>query len=128
MTISHLGSALAHFLKTVSNVLSNSASQSHASLDTIKDQLDASLKWVATEPYNEVLYARVLSVIDDELMVFWRMGKLKGADPEQAFFTRCDETTMTPADIAAHRVVCLIGVATVTPGEFILFDIVHTAI
>ena len=125
MTIGNLGNAFARFLRTVSKTIN--PSQGHEYLDMIKDQIDARLKWVATEPYSEALYAKVLSAVEDELTTFWRMGKLKGVEPENAFFARCDDTTMTQADIAAHRVVCLVGVATVTPGEFILFDIVQTA-
>jgi phage tail sheath protein FI len=46
-----------------------------------------------------------------------------GATPEQAFFVRCDRSTMTEADLANGRVVCEIGVALLKPAEFVIFRI-----
>jgi phage tail sheath protein FI len=122
-----LGNVFVRILKALGRTLHSVRPQGHEYLDLIKDQIDASLQWVATEPYSEALYSKVLSTVEVELTLFWRMGKLKGDAPEQAFFARCDDSTMTEEDIAAHRVVCLIGVAPVKPGQFILFDIVQTA-
>ena len=50
-------------------------------------------------------------------------GGLLGAKPEDAFFVRCDRTTMTQDDIDNGRLVCLIGVAPVRPAEFVIFRI-----
>ncbi len=46
-----------------------------------------------------------------------------GATPEEAYFVRCDQTTMTQDDINQGRLVCLIGVALVQPAEFVIFQI-----
>ena len=43
-------------------------------------------------------------------------------DPE-AFFVRCDRTTMTQNDIDNGRLICLIGVAPTKPAEFVIFRI-----
>jgi Bacteriophage tail sheath protein len=48
---------------------------------------------------------------------------LFGRKPADAFFVRCDETTMTPDDILNGRLICLIGVAIVRPAEFVIFRI-----
>jgi phage tail sheath protein FI len=48
---------------------------------------------------------------------------LQGARPEEAFFVRCDTTTMTQGDIANGRLVIVIGVAPVKPAEFVVFQI-----
>jgi hypothetical protein len=40
----------------------------------------------------------------------WKNGALLGSTPEQAFFIKCDETTMTASDIDNGRLICLIGV------------------
>lgn len=46
-----------------------------------------------------------------------------GAKPEEAYFVRCDRTTMTQNDIDNGRLICLIGVAAVRPAEFVIFRI-----
>jgi phage tail sheath protein FI len=48
---------------------------------------------------------------------------LAGATPEEAFFVKCDRTTMTQDDIDNGRLICLIGVAPVKPAEFVVFRI-----
>ena len=46
-----------------------------------------------------------------------------GITEEEAFFVRCDRTTMTQADIDSGRLICQIGVAPVKPAEFVIFRI-----
>ena len=59
----------------------------------------------------------------DFLMSQWRSGALAGAKPKEAFFVRCDRTTMTQSDLDQGRVVILIGVAIVKPAEFTIIRI-----
>ena len=53
----------------------------------------------------------------------WRNGALEGTKPEEAFFVKCDRTTMTQADIDNGRLICVIGVAPVKPAEFVIIRI-----
>ena len=46
-----------------------------------------------------------------------------GSKPEQAFFVKCDRTTMTQNDLDNGRLVCLVGVAPIKPAEFVIFRI-----
>ena len=48
---------------------------------------------------------------------------LQGQTKEQAFFVRCDRTTMTQADIDNGRLIMIIGIAPVKPAEFVIFRI-----
>jgi len=57
----------------------------------------------------------------------WREGALLGAKANDAFFVRCDRTTMTQADVDLGRVVCLVGCAIARPAEFIVFRIAVNA-
>jgi phage tail sheath protein FI len=43
-----------------------------------------------------------------------------GAQPEEAFFVRCDRTTMTQQEIDTGQLVCYIGLAPVKPAEFVI--------
>ena len=85
--------------------------------------IDVGTQWVVFEPNNERLWANVRRTIEDFLLVLWRDGMLLGEKPEQAFFVRCDRTTMTQNDLDNGRLICLIGVAPVKPAEFVIFRI-----
>ena len=91
------------------------------------EQLEASLtqstRWVAAEPNGEALWAKVCRAILDHLMIEWQKGVLLGDKPEQAFFVRCDRSTMTQADLDGGRLICLVGVAPVKPAEFVIFRV-----
>jgi phage tail sheath protein FI len=46
-----------------------------------------------------------------------------GTTPEEAFFVKCDKTTMMQDDIAIGLLIALIGVAPFKPAEFVIFRI-----
>jgi phage tail sheath protein FI len=41
-----------------------------------------------------------------------------GANTRGGFFVRCDQSTMTPEDIAAGHLICIVELASVKPAEF----------
>jgi len=61
--------------------------------------------------------------ISDFLYSEWRNGALLGVSTEEAYFVRCDRSTMTQNDLDNGRLVCLIGVAIIKPAEFVIFRI-----
>ena len=61
--------------------------------------------------------------ISDFLYNEWRNGALLGTTTDEAFFVRCDRSTMTQNDLDNGRLVCLIGVAIIKPAEFVIFRI-----
>ncbi|HEY1404927.1 MAG TPA: phage tail sheath C-terminal domain-containing protein, partial [Pyrinomonadaceae bacterium] len=75
------------------------------------------------EPNDEPLWARVRATIRNFLITVWRSGALEGTKPDEAFFVKCDRTTMTQADIDNGRLICVIGIAPVKPAEFVIFRI-----
>ena len=87
-------------------------------LDHLQRSIENGFAWVVFEPGGEALWRRVRARIDRFLHEQWRAGALVGTRPEQAWFVRCDATTMDADDIARGRVVCLAGVATMRAGEF----------
>lgn len=89
----------------------------------IRGRLEHDLSWAVFEPNGEPLWARARAESEDVLLGYWRDGDLAGAKPEEAFFVRCDRTTMTQADLGANRLVLLAGVAAVRPAEFELIRI-----
>jgi phage tail sheath protein FI len=89
----------------------------------LEHSLDEGTQWVVFEPNDDALWARVRSTVTDFLTTEWRSGKLQGATAEQAFFVRCDQTTMTQNDLDNGRLIMVIGVAPVKPAEFVIFNI-----
>jgi len=80
-------------------------------------------QWVVFELNDDRLWARVIDSIRLFLRTQWRLGALVGRTEEEAFFIKCDRTTMTPDDILNGRLVCEIGVAPVRSAEFVVFRI-----
>ncbi|MDO8449483.1 MAG: phage tail sheath family protein [Rhodoferax sp.] len=85
--------------------------------------IDRGTQWAVFEPNGSALWANVCATISDFLYNEWRSGALLGSKPEEAYFVRCDRTTMTQDDIDHGRLVCLIGVAMVKPAEFMIMRI-----
>jgi phage tail sheath protein FI len=94
----------------------------------LERSIEQGTQWVVFEPNDEALWATVRRTVEDFLYVEWTSGRLLGQKPEQAFFVRCDRSTMTQHDLDSGRLVCLVGVAPMRPAEFVIFRIgQHTA-
>jgi phage tail sheath protein FI len=89
----------------------------------LEASIDYGTQWVVFEPNNPDTWGRVTDSVTAFLMTQWTNGALFGVKPSDAFFVRCDLTTMTADDIQNGRLICLIGVAIVRPAEFVIFRI-----
>jgi hypothetical protein len=89
----------------------------------VERSIDEGTQWVVFEPNDEKTWARVRQSITNFLITAWRSGALFGTKADEAFFVRCDRTTMTQDDIDNGRLICVIGIAPVKPAEFVIFRI-----
>jgi hypothetical protein len=89
----------------------------------VEESIEEATQWVVFEPNDEPLWARVRRSVGDFLTRLWMDGMLQGRTKEEAYFVRCDRTTMTQADIDNGRLIMLIGIAPVKPAEFVIFRI-----
>lgn len=89
----------------------------------LEHSIEKNTKWVVFEPNNEALWLKVRLTIESFLTEVWRTGALMGTKPQEAFFVRCDRSTMTQSDLDNGRLVVLIGVAPTKPAEFVIFRI-----
>jgi phage tail sheath protein FI len=89
----------------------------------LEHSIDKATQWAVFEPNNESLWRNIVRTVSDFLEVQWRNDALIGSTPDQAYFVRCDRTTMTQNDLDNGRLVCLIGVAPSRPAEFVIFRI-----
>jgi Bacteriophage tail sheath protein len=78
------------------------------------------LQWVVYERNTPPVWAQVVRHLRGYLGCLWVSEALQGANASDAFFVTCDESTMTPEDILHGHLICLVGLALVTPGEFTL--------
>jgi phage tail sheath protein FI len=89
----------------------------------VEASIDQGTQWVVFEPNDQTLWARVTQTITNFLTTTWQSGALFGTTADQAFFVKCDATTMTQDDLDNGRLICLIGIAPVKPAEFVIFRI-----
>jgi phage tail sheath protein FI len=89
----------------------------------VEESIDEGTQWVVFEPNDEPTWARVRRSITNFLISVWRSGALMGTTQDEAFFVKCDRTTMTQDDIDNGRLICYVGIAPVKPAEFVIFRI-----
>jgi phage tail sheath protein FI len=89
----------------------------------LEDSLDQGTQWAVFEPNNPALWARLTQSVEAFLTTVWQAGGLMGATAAQAFFVKCDLTTMSLDDRENGRLIMQIGVAPVFPAEFVIIQI-----
>ncbi|HUK46134.1 MAG TPA: phage tail sheath subtilisin-like domain-containing protein [Terriglobales bacterium] len=89
----------------------------------LEHSIDNGTQWAVFENNGPALWARVQDSIDSFLNNEFAEGNLLGTSPSDAYFVRCDRTTMTQNDLDNGRMICLIGVALLKPAEFVIFRI-----
>lgn len=81
------------------------------------------LQWVVYERNVPSVWTNVIGHLRGYLGCLWVSEALQGSKAREAFSVICDQTTMTPDDIRNGHLICLVGVALVTPGDFTFYRI-----
>ena len=89
----------------------------------IEASIDRGTQWAVFEPNGERLWANVRDTVASFLYNEWKSGALLGTTQQEAFFVRCDRSTMTQNDLDNGRLICEVGVAVIKPAEFVIFRI-----
>jgi hypothetical protein len=92
----------------------------------LEQSIDVGTRWVVFEPNDAALWTQVTQQVTQFLLQLWRAGALMGVTPHDAFYARCDRTTMTQDDIDNGRTVIEIGIAPLRPAEFVIVRIQQT--
>src|SRR6266542_2501363 len=61
----------------------------------IEESIQKGTRWVVFEPNDEPLWISLRRSVLDFLSSLWRAGALAGSKEDEAFFVRCDRTTMS---------------------------------
>ena len=94
----------------------------------LEDSIDRGLQWIKFEPNNEQLWSVLQQTVARFLQPLFIAGAFLGNRAEQAYFVRCDRTTMTQNDIDNGRCIALVGFAPVKPAEFINLRITRSTL
>jgi phage tail sheath protein FI len=92
-------------------------------LTMIQRALEQQMQWVVFEPNNEALRGEIRVLLTNYLRQLFRLGAFRGANEDEAFFVRCDETNNPPYLADAGRLLAEIGVAPAEPLEFIVLQL-----
>jgi hypothetical protein len=92
-------------------------------MSMIEESVFKSMQWAVFEPNDFALQRTLVHSLSVFLEQIWRQGGLKGVQPSQAFYVKCDATNNPQSVIDAGQIVCQVGVAVAAPMEFIVFEI-----
>ncbi len=84
----------------------------------IEESIYRGTKWVVFEPNAEPLWLLLRQTVGIFMISLFNAGAFQGARMDDAFFVKCDATTMTQNDIQSGRVNIIIGFAPLKPAEF----------
>lgn len=86
----------------------------------VEESIFRGTAWVVSEPNDEPLWTEIRSEVGAFLHDLFRQGAFQGRSPREAYFVRCDRTTMTQADIDSGTVNIDVGFAPLEPAEFVV--------
>ncbi len=89
----------------------------------VAESIQQGTRWAVFEPNEGPLWAEVRAAVDAFLHDLFRRGALTGATPRDAYFVRCDASTMTAEDRAQGLLRITVGIAATRPAEFIVLHI-----
>jgi phage tail sheath protein FI len=80
-------------------------------------------RWAVFEPNGEGLWREVRRKVETFMSTLFRQGAFAASAAEEAYYVRCDRTTMTQDDIDNGRLVIVVGFAPHRPAEFLVIRI-----
>lgn len=109
--------------RTMDNTPENRYINIRRSLIYIEKELSERSAFAVFENNDERLWLSLRTSISNFLRMYWQAGGLRGANPSQAFYVKCDSTTTPFADIQAGRINIEVGVALQYPTEFVVIKL-----
>lgn len=92
----------------------------------IEKSVEFAVQWSVFEPNNLSLRGLLTMVISNFLETIRLAGGLAGDTAEQAYVVTCDDDTNPRGTADLGQLIALVGVAPVTPAEFVFFRIGRT--
>lgn len=89
----------------------------------ITEALRTATEFAVFRNNDERLWGQVAAVCSQYLGSVWQAGGLRGNAPGDAFYVTCDESNNTTASIEQGTVNVEVGIAPLSPAEFIIINI-----
>lgn len=89
----------------------------------LERSIDEGTQMFVFESNGPDLWRNVARTVGSFLRNEWRSDRLLGTTREEAYFVRCDRSTMTQNDIDNGRLICEVGVSLLKPAEFVIFRV-----
>lgn len=89
----------------------------------LEHSIERGLLWATTGQNGEPLWERVRARVEEFFGRLFELGAFPGATRHDAYFVRCDRTTMTQADVDAGLLRVEVGFASTRPAEFVVLRI-----
>jgi phage tail sheath protein FI len=89
----------------------------------LEKSIEKGTQFAVFENNGPRLWNNISRTVDGFLFNEFANGRLFGTRAQEAYFVRCDLSTMNQNDLDNGRLVCLIGVAALRPAEFVIFRI-----
>ncbi|MBN3512091.1 phage tail sheath family protein [Mycolicibacterium septicum] len=90
---------------------------------SIEESVYRGTQWAVFEPNGEPLWTRLGRSVGAFMRALFQQGAIQGQTAKDAYFVRCDRTTMTQDDIDQGLVTVMVGFAPVKPAEFVVIRI-----
>lgn len=90
----------------------------------LEESIAQGTAWALLEVNDPSLWNQLRAAVEGFLLQRFVDGWFPGVQPEEAFFVRCDMSTMTQLDVEEGRTVILVGFAPLQPAEFSVFTVV----
>lgn len=91
----------------------------------LRRSLELSFAWLTFEPNSPPTWDFVTRSVTEFLTDLWKRGMFVGGKEDEAFFVKCDAESNPPEKIDNGILTCEIGVAPVSPAEFIMVSLVQ---
>jgi phage tail sheath protein FI len=92
----------------------------------LRRSLESGFAWTTFEPNTPKTWKDLEDRTNAFLTELYSLGMLVGGNPAEAFFVKCDAENNPPEQVDNGLLVCDIGVAPVSPAEFIMISLVQT--
>ena len=89
----------------------------------LETSIERGTSWAVDETNDERLWGQIRQQVGNFLHALFRLGAFPGTTPQDAFFVRCDASTMTSEDIAAGHLSVVVGFAPLKPAEFVVITV-----
>ncbi len=93
----------------------------------LESSIQRGTQWVVFEPNDEPLWATIRQSVKNFLNGLFRKGAFQGSKPQEAYFVRCGQNTMSANDRGIGKVNIIIGFAPLKPAEFVILTIQQQA-